>query len=312
MTDNTERTETPAKRFGLVMSWLPAPIIFLSTLMASVALVAFIYDGPDDDYLFLSLVALFGGMISLALAAAGYIVSGEFRFFPPLYARRIKQALFLSPIAMIAGLVILVESTQVEDKAKTEGVSVDGTNVVPNLFEEKWYEEEELGSNKFAVTNRVTGAFAVLKNTPEYQVNEGNPDDVAVTVLYRQLIASAYWTLDCEPNKAIAYKVFCRENGKSAYSTFRVEEPRWEHTYSQRSNIDWKFNSSGFVVKEDFTTWPLNEARQKDAYQLSHDIDRPSPRDVKHVMAYFREGSELWDGSKPTTIRFLDENEPDI
>ena len=66
MTDKTEITGTPAQRFGLVMSWLSAPIIFLSTLLASVALVAFIYDGPDDDYLFLSWVALFGGMISLA------------------------------------------------------------------------------------------------------------------------------------------------------------------------------------------------------------------------------------------------------
>ena len=299
MSEDPEVTETPAKRFGLVMSWLPAPIVLISTLITAYAFVGFVYEGADDDFLFLCLVALFCGVFSLALAAAGYIVSGEFQFFPPLYARRIKQALFLSPIAMIAGLVILVESTQVEDKAKTEGVSADGTNVVPNLFEEKWYEEEELGSNKFAVTNRVTGAFAVLKNTPEYRVNEGNPDDVAVTVLYRQLIASAYWTLDCEPNKAIAYKVFCHENGKSVYSTFLVEEPRWEHTNSQRSNIDWKFNSSGFVVKEDFTTWPLNEARQKDAFQLSHDVDRPSPRNVKHVMDYFTEGNELWESKDP-------------
>ena len=72
------------------------------------------------------------------------------------------------------------------------------------------------------------------------------------------------------------------------------------------------------MVEENFDEWPLNEARQKDAFQLSHDVDRPSPRDVRHVMYYFNEGSELWENPKPNYfdrfdepgIRFLDENEP--
>ena len=117
--------------------------------------------------------------------------------------------------------------------------------------------------------------------------------------------------MDCEPNRYIADKVFCRENGKSVYSTFHVEKPEWENPHSRRSNIDWKFNSSGFVVRENVTAWPLNEARQKDAFQLSQPVDRPSPIDVKHVLHYFNEGSELWDGSKSKTIRFLDEHESD-
>ena len=87
MTDKIESRETPAQRFGLVMSWLPAPIIFLSTLIASYAFVGFIYQPPggryDDDILFLLLVSFFGGAVSVVLAAAGYIVSGEFRFLPP-------------------------------------------------------------------------------------------------------------------------------------------------------------------------------------------------------------------------------------
>ena len=128
-------------------------------------------------------------------------------------------------------------------------------------------------------------------------------------MLYRQLIASAYWELDCEPNKTISDNIVCSDSGESAHATLRVEQPQWEGSSYTRS-INWKFNSSGFLVEEDFGKWPLNEARQKDAFQLSHDVDRPSPIDVKHVLHYFNAGSELWDGSKPTTIRFLDENEP--
>ena len=47
------------------------------------------------------------------------------------------------------------------------------------------------------------------------------------------------------------------------------------------------------------------------SYPMMHDVEQPSPIDVKHVMDYFVEGNKLWDGSKPTTVRFLDENEPD-
>lgn len=316
MTDKTESRETPAQRFGLVMSWLSAPIILLSTLIASVALVAFIYDGPDDDYLFLFLVALFGGMISLALAAAGYIVSGEFRFLPPLYSRRTKQALLVAPLAMPVLLVILIEIIQMPTEEKVVSASVEASTAKPAPVVAKWYEEVEVGNRKFALTNKVTDAFVILDDSPSYK--EGYPDNIVVTVLYRQLIASAYWVLDCEPNKVIASKIVCSESGKSAYATFRVEGPNWQSTLPKFNNVKWKLNSSGFVVNSDFRDWPLNEIRQKDAYQLSHDIDRPSPRDVKHVMAYFRKGSELWENPKPNyfdqfdppRIRFLDENEP--
>lgn len=307
MTDKIESTETPAQRFGLVMSWLPAPIIFLSTLLASVALVAFIYDGPDDDYLFLSFVALFGGMISLALAAAGYIVSGEFRFLPPVHTRKIKQALLFSPIVIPLLLVIFVELMLAKSEEKTESASFDVTTSEPSPVKEEWYESEQLAPTTFALNNKVTDAHIVMKNTKNYE--KGHPDFIAVTVLYRQLIASAYWELDCEPNKTISDNIVCSDSGESAHATLRVEQPQWEGS-SYTRNINWKFNSSGFLVEEDFGKWPLNEARQKDAFQLSHDVDRPSPIDVKHVLHYFNAGSELWDGSKPTTIRFLDENEP--
>ena len=304
MTDEIESTETPAKRFGLVMSWLPAPIIFLSTLMASVALIAFIYDGPDDDYLFLSLVALFGAMISLALAAAGYIVSGEFRFLPPFYSRRIKQALLVSPIAVPVLLVMLIEIIQTSTDEEVASASSDVSVTEPAAVDEKWYETEDVAGGRSALTNKVTGAYVVIDMSPSYK--EGSPDFVAATVLDGQLIASASWVLDCEPNKIIASKITCSRNGKAAHTTFLVEEPQWGSGGYTRNNIKWEFNSSGFMVEENFDEWPLNEARQKDAFQLSHDVDRPSPRDVKHVMYYFNEGSELWE-KQQTKIKFLDE-----
>ena len=315
MTDKTEITGTPAQRFGLVMSWLPAPIIFLSTLLASVALVAFIYDGPDDDYLFLSLVALFGGMISLALAAAGYIVSGEFRFLPPVHARKIKQALLFSPIVIPVLLIMFVEVMQAAYEEKAESGKFDVTTAEPSTVKEAWYEKEQLAPTTFAVKNKVTNAHIVLKDTAIYE--KGHPDFIAATVLYRQLIASAYWEMDCEPNKTIADKFVCSQSGESAHASFRVEEPQWD-SGNTGNNITWKFNSSGFLVEENFYEWPLNEARQKDAFQLSHDIDRPSPQEVTHVMHYLRKGRELWDGPKRNyfdkydepTIRFLDENKP--
>lgn len=293
MSDDPEGTETPAKRFGLVMSWLPAPIIFLSTLLASVALVAFIYDGPDDDYLFLSLVALLGGMTSLALATAGYIVSGEFRFLPPFYSLRIKRALLVSPVAMPVLVVILVEIIQTSTENKVVSASSDVSIAEPAAVDEKWYETKDVAGGRSALTNKVTGAYVVIDMSPSYK--EGSPDFVAATVLDRQLIASASWVLDCEPNKIIASKITCSRNGKAAHTTFLVEEPQWRSSGYTHENIKWEFNSSGFIVEEDFDEWPLNEARQRDAFQLSHDVDRPSPRDVKHVMYYFNEGSELWD-----------------
>ena len=299
MTDKIESTETPAKRFGLVMSWLPAPFVLIATLISSYALVGFIYGGADDDFLFLLLVALLCGVFSLALAAAGYIVSGEFRFFPPLYARRIKQAVLLSPFAMIAGLVILVESTQVEHKAKTESAPVDVTTTQPERVEENWYEETPLGKRKFAMTNRVTDAFVVVENVAEYDLNKGYPFSIAVTVLQGRFIASAYWKMDCEPNTIVADKIACLESGNYAYSTFRVEDPEWDSDRYGRSNINWEFNSSGFAVDEEFWRWPLNEARQKDASQLSLNVARPSPTDIAHVMEYFNKGKELWESKSP-------------
>ena len=149
------------------------------------------------------------------------------------------------------------------------------------------------------MTNRVTDAFVVVENVAEYDLNKGYPFSIAVTVLQGRFTASAYWKMDCEPNTIVADKIACLESGNYAYSTFRVEDPEWDSDLYGRSNINWEFNSSGFAVDEEFWRWPLNEARQKDASQLSLDTDRPDPSDVKHVMAYFRKGSELWKSKDP-------------
>ena len=253
-------------RLADVLNWLQGLVLLAGFCGAGFLLGVYVELG-EEQTLF-GAAALLGGSMAVALVIASllYIFLAKFRILSALFLKAQITALIVLPVITFVATQAIFEARENESNVSQ---SARNTTATSEDEEDKEYSVKTVyrGYQKYRVaTNHENKRVAVAVDDVDTGLK------VFATVFNNAIIATAVWKIDCEPGSTIEIALKCNDSGNEYNLNKIIMNPDWD----SYDGLKWEADISGYKVKTNFKSWPLDESRRVDA-AIASTYELPNP-----------------------------------